>query len=228
MAKRTPVSRRGFKQLDKAAFTSRTGSSATKAPRELKTKTALQAAVQAGVVPKASRPFALFFAELLAKARPSNVANRDCWKDTMKKIAASWRQLSAENKNYYIVKSRDEFAAQRERAMVAGIATSKPSGRPKTQVQTNCQVAVQTNCQVAVQTNCQVTVQTNCQTNCQTTTLLLGEVEPLMKKMKSNSLFRLGKYKSIQQVVGLSFSVAVVEMFLPRSCLIDAVEEHAA
>ena len=223
MAKRTPVSRRCLKQLDKAAFTSRTGSSATKAPRELKTKTALQAAVQAGVVPKASRPFALFFAELLAKSRPSNVANRDCWKDTMKKIAASWRQLSAENKNYYIVKSRDEFAAQRERAMVAGIATSKPSGRPKTQVQTNCQVAVQTNCQVAVQTNCQVTVQTNCQTNCQTAAV---EVEPL--KMKSNSLFRLGKYKSIQQVVGLSFSVAVVEMFLPRSCLIDAVEEHAA
>ena len=98
--------------------------------RATKTKTLLQEAVQAGHVPKARRPYAVFFAEQCAMMLPS-AGCRQTHRNHVSRIGASWRSLSPAAREKYNRKSAEEFQAQRVAAAAHGIARARcPRGRP--------------------------------------------------------------------------------------------------
>lgn len=68
--------------------------------------TALKQATRTGLVPKAARPFAVFCRETRQNASVAGPA---------------WKALSKEEKMQYETMSRNEFAAQRQKSMEAGV-----------------------------------------------------------------------------------------------------------
>jgi hypothetical protein len=96
------------------------------------------AAVQAGVLPKARRPFAVYTQEVLQELQP-----RPSPKRRFAEIAARWRALDAEARKEYYRRSEEEFARQRGVAQARGIhlrrancieiAQGPPAGVPETE-----------------------------------------------------------------------------------------------
>lgn len=69
-------------------------------------KTELRIAIEAGLVPKAAKPFAIFCRETSQKGSVASVA---------------WTALSANEKQKYVDMSEAEFALQRKKSMEAGV-----------------------------------------------------------------------------------------------------------